>query len=415
MDRIHWNTGTKYPISYWCGPPEATEDRYAELAAAGFTVAAPPVANGSVEYNRKMLDLCRQFGLSCIVGDRRMNEALEGTGDPTALLEAIVRDYADHPAFGAYHVMDEPGSSRFPRLATISRILEKADPDHPAYINLFPNYASPQQLENDTYEQHLEQFLTVVRPSLLSYDHYHFMKEDDTTRMTSDASDARGLYEAAIARENRPGFQANIVAARDAALRHGVPFMVIVLLVEHGRYRNLTEPEIRWEVFQSLAYGSSAISYFTYWTPYDSDDDLWQWKNGCLTVEGERTPHYEMVQRVNRDLQRIGSRLIGHGSLRVMTVAAGPAETLPDFEIQADSPLTAGIFEDGLVLLANQDYLSQAKVSIGPRVGKVVETLDGDGQWQILRSSIGFPGCLHLEAGDAVLVRTLPSQRAAAP
>jgi hypothetical protein len=407
MENINWNTGAKYPISYWCGPPETTEDRYAELAAAGFTVAAPPVANGSVESNRKMLDLCRKFGLSCIVGDRRMDEAIQGTGDPTALLEGIVQDYADHPAFGAYHVTDEPSSSRFPRLALISRILEKADPRHPAYINLFPNYASPEQLENDTYDQHLEQYLTVVHPSLLSYDHYHFMKEDYTSQTAPGHSDERGLYEAAIAQENRPGFHANIVAVREAAIKHKVPFMVIILLVEHGRYRNLLESEIRWEVFQSLAYGSSAITYFTYWTPFNSDDELWKWKNGCLTVEGERTPHYYEVQRVNRDLQRIGSRLIGHENLEVITVTAGLIETLPDFEVQAGCPLTAGVFEGGLVLLANLDFSVRARVSIEPRVGKVVEYLDGDGRWQNLISSVGTPGYLYLEAGDAVLTRAI--------
>lgn len=61
----------------------------------------------------------------------------------------------------------------------------------------------------------MEQFLQVVRPSILSYDQYSFLKSTD-----------------------RPGFFENLDRIRREAARHRVPFWQIVLLVDHrGVYR----------------------------------------------------------------------------------------------------------------------------------------------------------------------------------
>ena len=58
------------------------------------------------------------------------------------------------------------------------------DPNHLAYINLFPTYASAEQLgtEGDTtqaYREHLRQYLEIARPELISYDHYHLRAAGD--------------------------------------------------------------------------------------------------------------------------------------------------------------------------------------------------------------------------------------------
>lgn len=65
--------------------------------------------------------------------------------------------------------------------------LRERDPAHLAYINLLPTYASNEQLGNkgDTvaeYREHLRSFVETVKPAMLSYDHYHFMKAVKSVR-----------------------------------------------------------------------------------------------------------------------------------------------------------------------------------------------------------------------------------------
>ena len=59
-----------------------------------------------------------------------------------SLDDATVNSIRNHPALYAYYVTDEPSASQFAGLAaTVSR-LRTLDPNHMAYINLFPTYAS---------------------------------------------------------------------------------------------------------------------------------------------------------------------------------------------------------------------------------------------------------------------------------
>ena len=53
-----------------------------------------------------------------------------------------------------------------------------------AYINLFPTYANNRQLGTSgdpvtAYREHLRQYVEIVRPGLVSYDHYQFATGGD--------------------------------------------------------------------------------------------------------------------------------------------------------------------------------------------------------------------------------------------
>ena len=47
------------------------------------------------------------------------------------------------------------------------------------YINLFPNYASPDQLGTVDYAYHVRAYLETVQPPFLSYDHYSLLEAGD--------------------------------------------------------------------------------------------------------------------------------------------------------------------------------------------------------------------------------------------
>src|SRR6185369_6025517 len=96
----------EFVISYWCNPPArfTTTQRYQEIKEANFTVALG--AGGqplTVAQNRTMLDLCQQNGMKAIVYDNRMVYSAD-SAEKKAALDAIVKDYSDHPALLGYHV-----------------------------------------------------------------------------------------------------------------------------------------------------------------------------------------------------------------------------------------------------------------------------------------------------------------------
>src|SRR4051812_20746903 len=164
----------QFEVSYWLGPPEkfTTLERYREIKDAGFTIAFPPLQVPSVEGNRKILDLCQQVGLKAMIADQRMATSLD-VPDARAKLDAIVKDYGDHPALYGYFIVDEPSADAFAKLGEVVAYLKTKDPKHPGYINLFPTYAAPgAQLGTPTYEQYVDRFVELVHPHVISYDHY---------------------------------------------------------------------------------------------------------------------------------------------------------------------------------------------------------------------------------------------------
>ncbi len=400
----------KYLITLWYGIPQQfilkedgslATNRLDEMFASGLNLIT---ASYTPEINKQVLEYCHVHGVRCTIEDPRMQKAKRLGEGWEKIIADIVNDYKEHPALFNYHVTDEPNNADFPMLKKISDKLLELDPAHEPYINLFPNYASPEQLGAPTYRDHVEEFIRQVNPTLVSYDHYHFCKGTKIEQHEFTNERDRMIYENAFLAVNRAGFFDNIEVIRELSLAHGLPYMVIVLLVEHGSYRYLTEAELRWEVFQSLAYGSSRISYFTYWTPFNESDDVWHWKEGMISADGERCQHYYDVQKINLELQKMGDELLGATSLAVFHIGACE-ENVKFFagyggmkEINVPSA-TVGFFTGGLMLVANKDYTNSADVVF--TTDKTLERFDKiNGGWipmDIKKFTLG--------AGDGELFR----------
>ncbi len=277
-----------FPVTYWCSPP-AEDARYAEVAECGFTLAL----NGD-------LDLAHKYGLKCIVHDKRVQAAVANPGPQTdAGLDAALRDCADHPAFRGLYLKDEPSAAKFADLAHVNQYLLAREPNCVPFINLFPTYASQEQLGTKTYEEHVDRFMRQVKPKVLSYDHYALM-EDGT---------------------ERKDYFRNMEIIRSAGLKYDTPYWYIFLITPHFAYRDPSEGDLRWQVYTALAYGYKGLVYFTYWHVNDK-----RFGEAIIGRDGDKTKRYYLAMRINAELKAIGPILATVRSTDVYHTTLGRPE-----------------------------------------------------------------------------------------
>jgi hypothetical protein len=366
-----------FPITFWCGPPEPyiTLEQYRAIADAGFNLVMPPCeGEATVARNRKILDMAAKTGLKAIISDSRMPMALANNPAGKKALSDIVSDYRKSTALMGYFLTDEPGANSFGDLADVVAELHRLDPDRMVFINLLPNYAStdltanPSQLNSLTYAQYLSRYMEVVKPDVLSWDHYHFLKDSD-----------------------RPGFFGNLAAGQRAAgtTLPPTPFWQIVLSVQHGPYRALTENELRFEAMQTLVYGGRGLAYFTYWQP---NDPSFQWSNTIRNRDGSPGPLYAPVKAVNAEVKALGTWLFDAQVEETFQSGTVPPDGAPGtqdsfVQVAGESNLTIGTFRGTkgyvYVLVTNRDYKAGAKGQLTLNTVKhAVEILDlKTGKW----------------------------------
>ncbi len=272
----------QFLVSFWCAPPEeeTSLERYREIAECGFNVALPPCGAWSVDLNRRILDLCQQTGMKAIIGDGRVTAKSPNDPDFARNLDAVLTDYAHHPALGGYFLVDEPNASAFPLLGAVNRYLLQKDPKRLPYVNLFPNYASEAQLGTPTYDEHVSRYIREVQPALVSWDHYALFENDE-----------RDIY-----------FE-NLEIVRRHCLQAKLAWVQIVLSVPHGPYRDPNEVDLHWQAYTTLAYGATGILWFTYWTPpYDAQ---WRWRNAIINEKGLPSSKYTILKDLHARIRAL--------------------------------------------------------------------------------------------------------------
>lgn len=398
---VGWKLGTPI-VTYWAGPGypggAALDDQAAaQLAEGGWNL---------VWCHEKELEVAQRHGLRGLLTDPLLAPA--SLADPGEL-DALIRRVKDHPALYAYHLIDEPSAELFPALGKLVAHLRERSPDQLAYINLFPTYANNQQLGVPgecvpAYMEHLRQFVDVVRPALLSYDHYQFTNSGDN-----------GQY------------FLNLALIRQQAQAAGLPFLNIVQAsnwvpgsaASPSAPRIPTPHEMRYLVYTTLAYGAQGISYYVYCYPNH--------EGGIAKADRTPTELYHALKPLNREFVAIATELQPMSSLGVFHTGMQPPGTIPlppDAPFQFSPALPAkeyhaGVRVEGLLLatfghsrkgapshavVVNLDYKAPQKLSL--RGAAALEVFDADTrQWSPVGGSLAE---LTLPEGAGKLVRLAP-------
>ena len=270
-------------ISFWCAPPKSqtTLERYQEIADCGFNVSLTPCDEKDDPALR--LDLCRKVGIKAMVSIDL--PASQNAPDFQKVLDAQIAKYSSHPALHGYFLDDEPGREKFARLAAINQYLLKKDPKHLPYINLLPNYAGHPDWNGPAYEQSVAQYIDIVKPALLSWDHYRQMFEGG----------------------DESGYWKNLEIMRKLSVKSKIPMIQIIVSLKHMGYRECSEADLRWQVYSSLAYGSHGIIYFTYW---DVKGLAWADAPALITMDGKRDVKWEYVKKINHRIAKLAPTLL---------------------------------------------------------------------------------------------------------
>ncbi|MGH7740790.1 MAG: FlgD immunoglobulin-like domain containing protein [Candidatus Eiseniibacteriota bacterium] len=385
----------------WVSPPadSTTETRIAEVAATGFDLMLPALEDtGSVTDNLVRCDLAAANGMRCLVWDHRFERFQ--TLDPHsaaggAWLDTIGATYRTHPGFAGYYLGDEPPVARFSLLRELHAALRERDPDHPAWNDLLGSYSGGWQ----EWPAYVRSYLDSTHASVLCYNEYDFQISGD-----------KGL------------FVRQLAAASAIAHEYGIPFWVIVQVIQHYDYRALTDGELRWQSSMALAYGARGTGYFTYWTP--TADPAINWQYGLIDASGAPTHWYDLISGFNPRVVAAG-RVLARFT-RLWTAHAGSVPPgAAAFESQAwisgvEGRAALGAFADSAggcyLLIANSDSLASRDISLTLPGALEVAQLSGDGsQWLPLAlvqtrvspdGEVGAPRVtLTLAAGDFALVR----------
>jgi hypothetical protein len=344
-----WQVGTPI-VTYWAGP--AMTDAVArQMAEGGFNL---------VWCTEKELDVARRHGLRAQLRDGLLSPAALDDPAKREKLDALVARVRNHPALYSYFITDEPSAAEFAGLGKLVAYLRERDPAHLAYINLFPTYANNQQLgtQGDTvtaYREHLRQYVDVVKPSLVSYDHYQLASNGDLD-----------------------GYFLNLAMIRRAAQGAGVPFLNIVQACSWTPVRRVPSgDEMRYLVYTTLAYGAQGISYYVYCWPKHT--------GGIALPDGTPTPIYHALKTLNREFAAIAGELQPLESLGVYHAGMAPpgAEPLPaNAPFRLDPPaaplvykppervrgVLLGYFGEATtpshVVVVNLDYKTEAVVTL---------------------------------------------------
>jgi hypothetical protein len=355
---VSWQVGTPI-VTYWAGPA-LTDVVAQQMVEGGFNL---------VWCGEKELDVAQRHGLRGQLTDGLLAPASLDDPARREQLDALVARVSKHPALYAYFLMDEPGAAQFPALGKLVAYLRERDPAHLAYINLFPTYATNEQLGTrgdvvTAYRDHLRRYVAQVKPALISYDHYQFRLKGDGDQ-----------------------YFLNLAMIRRAAQEAGVPFLNIVQACTWApdTMRIPNPDELRYLVYSTAAYGAQGISYYVYACANH---------HGSLVgLDGTPGPLYHAAKSYNREFAAIARELqplrslgVYHTTMREPGCEPLPAEA-PFHLDTAPSPASPRGFLLGCfgaaqkpthVVVVNLDYAAPARAALaGPADLEVFDATTG--------------------------------------
>ena len=299
----------RFAISFWVDPIVPASDfarEYAQIASLNFTVLLGGFGATDASAVNASLAACKTSGLACIP-----SACETGPNGPASCVGL--------PHAWGWQMKDEPSADEFPALRVWADSVATRAPGTLRFINLLPNYATPGAWNASTYDEYVSEYVEVVDPDLLCFDHYPLFD----ALQPFDATNPDNTTQA--------GFIRNLVSFREASLKASIPFWVFFNSMPFNGRADVTPAQLRWQVFVALAHGAKGVLYFTYWTPTGVP---FKWSGGIIArravwpsgaVEYAPGPHFAHAADINSKLRLFGGVLLNATSTAVFVTRGGSA------------------------------------------------------------------------------------------
>lgn len=301
-----------YPIMPWDGhrglPALADGSSILKsIADCNFTVAGFVQPTDLAE--------CERLGLKAIVAGPADRQPWKGKwanvteSQINDAIRTLVEEAGDGKAVLGYYLVDEPGTPRFGALAQGVAAVKRFAPGKLAYINLFPGYATigapdQSQLGANSFTDYLEQFVSVVKPQMLSYDDYMVEYSDNF------ASSRLGSQ-----------YFSDLMEVRRVALKHDLPFWNTVSSNRIRPYTVAPSPaNLMLQAYTTLAAGGKGLAWYTY-----TDRG---YGYAPVSPDGRLTETWQYLRLVNAQVKALGPLMMTLQSTGVFYTVA-PAEGMP--------------------------------------------------------------------------------------
>lgn len=361
---------TDYSITYYWGPSasEFTEDVVIKMKEAGFDIVPLQRFSYDYEMNKTALALLKKHGLNAAVSDGRISD-LYYNDAPQEEVDRVVAEvidyYKDFDIVREWIICDEPAAAKFDVIARITDAIHRFSPGIKAYVNLLPNYAPPEMLGTDTYEEYLSSFCEKTNPDYICFDYYDLLGDEETVSH-------RGLY------------LENHEIARLMGKKYNKENRVIVLLIKHGPYSNVSYTEVVWQSNLSLLFGNKSLSFFTFSLP--TEDPNFVWSDAMVEGDGTTTPHYDYVKKANKTTRVLGNALYDTDVTGVYCIdntnTASYTIGIPMYEpsgalgkISGGRDMLVSFYENGSFLLMNGNSFDDMPSTL------TTKTIKGNLQW----------------------------------
>lgn len=353
-------TNDSIPILAYVGfsPKLVTLEKFQEMKDAGITIAT----SGWDLDDQKELDLAQQVGMKiCLM---------------TGFNPEMVKNYMNHPALHSYLVQDEPEYKEFAKLAATVSSYKQIDPNHPSYINLFPNQIDSAR-SGGSYSKYIQGYLDQVKTDFLSFD----------------------MYPVGINSFNQDEWYEALEIVSQKTRAANIPFWGFIQSVVWDK-SSIPVPKIEYmriEAYSNLAYGAQGIEYFTYGTPSTFSD-------APITEDGEKTNAYYLVQQMNREIQNRafvfhnatveGVWHMGLNIPRSTTLLTSLPEPVEALNTNGEGSIVSLLKKKGwtYMVVVNRNYLRS--IRLNARFKRSVERIDTEGNitWTKMFNDAIVPG-----------------------
>ncbi|MEI6578885.1 MAG: hypothetical protein WCN92_05410 [Eubacteriales bacterium] len=343
--------GYNYDLQY----ADATHVSYVKEAGIDFLITS---------VNQTFLDLCEQNNVGVIASSYNAPSMYWDASGSPGWYSITPATYKNHPAIWGDNLIDEPTSAGFATLGSVTNYYYANTTGKLPYINLFPIYASAEQLGNspnietykkillplsdfsdasvDSYKRHVSEYINKINTDYISVDIYPLGIKKDLTGTAVKTTSTKWLRNLDIlgeaCRKTNRDLWVITQAAGDYNSGSG-----------NNRYCD-TPQDIRWQAYVSLSFGTKAIIHACY------NSGWWDRDSHLIDAAGNRTKTYYAVQTVDNELKAFADIYGGYNNLGAFLMngisAAGtdygflmPVDESAKPTVKSVSPLLIGCFK----------------------------------------------------------------------